>query len=223
MNRRKPAQPAEQLHQRKQPVKSAWSTKQQSMRPQTHTINRYPTNRFHQLQFIPSMEDFPDTLQATDSKTTKIKTPTKPTHIPPIQSVSTPVKQTPQKKRLHSGDWRQIIRKPVNQPQSPPTRRPQAREHIEQPHPEPQPSTSGQSHTINLQAPLTRPMNKEPQMSVKDIVATSQLIMTMQQHLMAQMAEIQPNAYIHNIMKAIAQSMNDITAKYESCIGTLNA
>ena len=57
------------------------------------------------------------------------------------------------------------------------------------------------------------------QMSVKDIVATSHLIMTMQQQLMFQMADIQPNQYIPNILKAISQSMHEITLKYKSCIG----
>ena len=56
-------------------------------------------------------------------------------------------------------------------------------------------------------------------MSLKDIVATGHLIMTMQQQLMSQMSDIQPNQYIHNILKAISQSMQEITLKYESCIG----
>ena len=43
--------------------------------------------------------------------------------------------------------------------------------------------------------------------------------MTMQLQLMSQMSDIQPNQYIHNILKAISQSMQEITQKYESCIG----
>ena len=203
-----------------QPAKSAWVSSQS-----TYSLRNQPSNQFQMLSQVPPMDEFPDTLQATGSMGVRIPEGTNNISHPDVPAVQiartrhVPQAQTPQKKRQHSGAWRQIVRKPTNQPQSPPTSRPQAREHIEQPHPEPLPSTSRLTHTTNLQAPITRSMNKECQMSVKDIVATSQLIMTMQQHLMAQMAEIQPNVYIHNIMKAISESMHEITAKYESCIG----
>ena len=44
--------------------------------------------------------------QVTDSRTTTptTQTPTKSTSVPLIQTILTPGQQTPQKKRLHSGD-----------------------------------------------------------------------------------------------------------------------
>ena len=68
--------------------------------------------------------------------------------------------------------------------------------------------------------PSNMPPTRERKMSIQDIVKTSQLIMEMQQQLLQQMCTIAPNRYIHSIMNVISQNMNEISAKYASCIGT---
>ena len=220
-------------HQIQNPFLTAQSTQIKSVIsvPIKDFIHHYPRALFNDIPRVgthfndipgsgqvPPLEEFPDTLQTTRSMEVRIPEGTNnipqqdATQVQIVRTPQVPQAQTPQKKRQHSGAWRQIVRKQTNQQPSPPKQQ-LVREHIEQPHPEPLPSTSRHSHTTKIQTPINRPTNKECQMSVKDIVATSQLIMTMQQHLMSQMAEIQPNAYIHNIMKAISESMHEITAK----------
>ena len=206
------------------PAKSAWTARTPVAKQSTHRTHQASANRFHMLPQMPTMDDFPDTLHPVEARTRR--SPIEVTHKSPPAPRSQTVSmrhvsevQTPQKKRNHSGEWKQIIRKPTSsQSISVPAPKPQHHKHVET-HPEPRPSTSRQHHHSNKQAPLNNTIHQECQMTVRDIVATSQLIMTMQQQLMSQMADIQPNKYIHNIMKAISQSMYEITQKYESCIG----
>ena len=212
----RPAQPTIQA----EPVKSAW-TRKPVIRQPTHTIHKQP-NQFHMLQQLPSMDDFPDTLHTSGSTVNHIpvdRSSNQPA-VPLSETVRLhhrPEPLTPQKKRFHSGDWKQVGRTIVNrQQQSLPAPRPQPRIHVTA-HPEPQPSR--QDQTVKHQAPLTGTITQDSQMTVKDIIATNQLIMTMQHQLMSQMSEIQPNQYILNIRRAILQSMSDITLKYELCIG----
>ena len=59
-----------------------------------------------------------------------------------------------------------------------------------------QPLSRQQTQSAQQQIPITRTNTQDYQMSLKDIVATSYFSITMQQQLMSQMADIQPNQYI---------------------------
>ena len=227
------SRPTKKTHQPEQaqlvqPPKSAWKTSRPAQRHPSHTVHTHHPNKFNMLPLIPTLEDFPDTLQT--SGCTGVRTPEEVPHKPRPQTPSlrpprvhhVAEQHTPQKKRFHSGAWKQVGRKPdSNQQQGPPAQKPHIPNSL--PHIEPTPSNSRHAHTTRTQAVPLRAAPQECLMSVKDIVATSKLIMAMQEQLMTQMTEIQPNQYILNILKAISQSMQEITLKYESCIGIVKA
>ena len=132
------------------------------------------------------------------------------------RQVPTPV--TSQKKRLASGDGKtDIIRKTVvadRPPLAPP------RSGVHQVTKNPQKPTTLKTPLPQGLPPSNMPPTREGKMSIQDILKTSQLIMEMQQQLLQQMCTITPNRYIHSIINVISQNMNEISAKYASCIGT---
>ena len=204
-------QPAHQV----QPAKTAWNIRKPDPKPPTHT--RQSTNRFMALQHytnngrIPrhTPSGGPDKSDLTKNSRQYNKSPSKANY-----------ESTPNSRTKHSPE------------ETPPLRGMEIQEHT-QTNSTSRASTNQQirdlcrNKTINKltsspshsTSSTHQDSNSDCQITVKDIVATSQLIMTMQQQLMSQMADIQPNKYIHNILKAISQSMHEITAKYESCIG----
>ena len=102
-----------QSRQTAHPVKSVWTTIRPISRQSTHTIHHQMTNQFQVLPQMLSMNDFPDTLHLLQTSTSNKQVPS--SFIKPysqnMQCVRSP---TPQTKRNHSGDWRQIVRKPAN-------------------------------------------------------------------------------------------------------------
>ena len=150
------------------------------------------------------------------SRTRNTKLPSSGNSTDKKRHVPTPV--TPQKKRLASGDGKtDIIRKTVvadKPPLAPP------RSSVQQVTKNPQKPTALKTSFPQDLPPSNMFPSREGKMSIQDIVKTSQLIMEMQQQLLQQMCTIAPNRYIHSIMNVISQNMNEISAKYASCIGT---
>ena len=124
---------------------------------------------------------------------------------------------TPQKRRLATGNGKLYIIENTavaNQPLHSPSR-----PDVQQVPNIPQKPTATKT-PLHQDLPLSKILaTGEDNMSIQDIVKTSQLLMEMQKQLL-QMYTITPNRYLHNILQVVTENMEEITAKHSSCIGT---
>ena len=135
----------------------------------------------------------------------------------PDNSTSRKRHVTPQKRRLATGNGKLYIIENTavaNQPPLSPSR-----PDVQQVRNNPQKPTATKT-PLHEDLPLSKILaTGEDNMSIQDIVKTSQLLMEMQKQLL-QMYTITPNRYLHNILQVVTENMKEITAKHASCIGT---